>query len=75
MRRAGCVPVGLLHAGDVVLDDPFQALVIGVVLILHVVIGQRDSEYVLVEGPREVGVQQLAVVQSLRRLSSRRGEH
>ena len=48
-----------------VLHDPLEGVEVLVVLLLHVEVGDRQVEDVLIEGRREVGVQQIAVVKSL----------
>eukprot|EP00053_Salpingoeca_punica_P014969 m.136846 g.136846 ORF g.136846 m.136846 type:complete len:650 (+) comp16591_c0_seq3:562-2511(+) len=51
--------------GDLVLQDPQQALVQRLVHRLHVAPGHGDAENLLVKGPREMAVQVHAVVDSL----------
>ena len=50
---------------DIILQQLLHGVVLIEVDVFHVVEGERLTEHVLVEGAREVGVQQVAIVEGL----------
>ena len=48
-----------------ILDDPFQTVEVLIVFLLHIEVGDRQVEDVLVKGRCEVGIEEVAIIESL----------